>query len=668
LVILAALLTKLISMQGKSIHLLLAFAICILPSLTWAQDDAYNAREEADHFFQKEGYYTAVDLYKKAYGQEKSADEKAALIYMVAESYRMLNDQVQAEVWYQRAIKARHDDVLAYYHLGKSLQAQGRLAEAREELNRFKEKGGSATLANQAISSLDLANDLNENKSKYVVDPEVRLNTEFYEFSPVLANKDGSTLYFSSSRLGSTGIEEFKRTGESYEDIFFSDNDKKGKWSEPQRLPLNINTDNHEGAPIFSSDFMRMYFTKCMKAENTGCKIYETTKTGDTWSDAKEVKLAATEQKENTFGHPTLSLDNKMMIFASDIPGGKGGKDLWYSMYNDAINSWGTPVNLANVNTSGDEMFPFLRSNGTLYFSSNGVQGMGGMDIFSAEKTGDNEWGNAKNMGSPINTVSDDFGMIFQGDLERGYFTSNRAGGKGKDDIYIFSLPEVLFAFEGYVYDKDGQFPLEGAYVRVFGSDGSSFETLTDGSGGFSFAENGEDRFVNPEVNYSIEVGKAEYLVAKDNVSTVGLGESTTFVKEFLIQSTKVEEISFPEVQYDLGKFTLRPSSKDSLDYLYQTLKDNPIIVIELAAHTDSRGGNSDNQKLSEDRAKSCVDYLISKGIAAERMKAKGYGEAKLRVSDSQINALPATERESAHQKNRRTVFRVLSWDYVPKN
>ncbi len=653
-------------MQGKSFSLLIALILCISPSLSWAQDDGYGAREEADHYFQKQGYFAAVDLYKKAYGQEKSADEKAALIFMVAESYRMLNDQVQAEVWYLRAIKARHDDVLAYYHLGQALQAQGRLAEAREEFNRFKEKGGSSSMADQAISSLEVAAEMNENKSKYVVDPEVMLNTEYYEFSPILANPEGNMLYFSSSRLGSTGVEEFKKTGESYEDIFFSQQDKKGKWSEPQRLPLNVNTDNNEGSPVFTSDFVRMYYTKCMKAENTGCKIYETTRTGETWTDAKEVKLATPEQKENTFGHPTLSQDNKMMVFASDIPGGKGGKDLWYSLYNDASNSWGSPVNMASVNTAGDEMFPHLRKNGALYFATNGIKGMGGLDIFSAEKTGDNEWGNAKNMGSPINTIADDFGMIFQGDLERGYLTSNRTGGKGKDDIYIFSLPEVVFAFEGIVYDKDGQFPIDAAYVRVFGSDGSSFETLTDVNGGFSFAENGEDRFVNPEVNYSIEVGKEEYLVAKDNVSTVGLGESTTFVKEFLIQSTKVDEISFPEVQYDLGKFTLRPESKDSLNYLYQTLVDNPTIVIELAAHTDSRGSNQANQTLSEDRAKSCVEYLVSKGIAPARMKAKGYGENKLRVSDAKINALPAAEREAAHQKNRRTVFSVLSWDYMP--
>ncbi|NNK81245.1 MAG: OmpA family protein [Flavobacteriales bacterium] len=637
-------------------------------NLLVAQDEVYGVKEEADHYFQKEGYYTAIDLYKKAYSQEKSADEKAALIYMVAESYRMIDDQVQAEVWYRRAIKARHDDPMSYYHLGKSLQAQGRFQEAEEEFDKYKEKGGNLALAEKGLESLSFAKEKNEQRTRYEVDALVMLNTEFYDIAPTIASKDGNTIYFTSSRLGSTGIEEFKKTGESYEDIFSSTRDQKGKWSEPERLPQGVNGYDHEGAGVLTSDGQRMYFTRCDKDENLGCTIMMTTKVDDKWGEPKEVVFKSQEQQENTVGHPALTPDDKVMIFASDLPGGQGGKDLWYSIYNGTSNSWGTPVNLgATINTDKDEMFPHVRNNGNLYFASNGHQGMGGLDIFMAEKTGDNEWGNVSNMGAPINTNTNDYGLVFEGDYERGYLSSDRPGGKGKDDLYSFSLPEVLFAFQGVVYDKDGQFPIEGAYVKVAGSDGSSFEALTDANGAFIFDQNGEERYVNPDVNYAIEVGKTEYLVAKDNISTVGLDdESTTFVKEFFIQSTAVEEIEFPEVQYDLGKYTLRPESKDSLDYLYQTLVDNPTIIIELAAHTDSRGGNSANQRLSENRAKSCVDYLVSKGIPSARMKSKGYGETRLRISDAEINALPPEQREDAHQKNRRTVFRVLSWDYVP--
>ena len=655
-------------MQGKFSWLLLVAIFLGSSTILSAQDEVYGAKEEADHYFAKEGYYTAIDLYKKAYSQEKSADEKAALIFMVAESYRMVNDDVQAEVWYRRAIKARHDDPMSYYHLGKSLQAQGRLKEAEEEFAKYKEKGGNPAMADGAVEDLEFAKKKNSEMTRYEVDALVMINSEYYDVAPNIIDDEGNTLYFTSSRLGSTGIDEFKRTGESYEDIFVTTRDKKGKWSEPERLPQGVNGYDHEGASVITSDGMRMYFTRCDKDENFGCAIWMTTKTDDKWGEPKELPFKSKEQEGNVVGHPTLSPDDQVMVFASDLPGGQGGKDLWYSVYNGTSNSWGTPVNLGSgINTSGDEMFPHIRNNGNLYFASNGHQGMGGMDNFMAEKTGENEWGNVMNMGAPINTLSHDYGIVFEGDFERGYLSSDRPGGKGKDDIYSFSLPEVVFAFQGVVYDKDGQFPIEGAYVKVAGSDGSSFESITDENGGFMFDANGEERYINPNVNYSIEVGKTEYLVAKDNISTVGLDdESTTFVKEFFIQSTAVDEIEFPEVQYDLGKYTLREESKDSLNYLYQTLIDNPTIVIELAAHTDSRGGNRANQTLSENRAKSCVDYLVSKGIDAARMKAKGYGENRLRITDAEINALPADQREAAHQKNRRTVFRVLSWDYVP--
>lgn len=655
-------------MQGRISGLFLTAMLLLTSATIFAQDEGYGAKEEAEHYFKKEGYYTAVDLFKKAYSQEKSADEKAALIFMVAESYRMLDDQVQAEVWYRRAIKSRHDDPMSYYHLAKALQAQTRYSEARDEFERYKEKGGNAALANTAIESLDYAEEQGRNKSRYEVDALVMLNTEFYDFGATITGETGDKLIFGSSRIGSTGVDEFKRTGESYEDLFESTRDKKGKWSEPERLPLTVNGYDHEGAATLTSDGGRIFFTRCDKDDNLGCGIFQSSLVEGKWGDAVEVKLRTDEQKENTVGHPALTSNDKIMLFASDIPGGQGGKDIWYTVYDDASNTWGAPVNLgAGVNTSADEMFPHVRKNGTLYFSSNGHNGMGGLDIFMAEKTGDNEWGNVSNMGSPINTNANDYGIVFEGDFERGYLSSNRSGGKGKDDLYSFSLPDIVFAFEGVVYDKEGQFPLEGAYVKVAGSDGSSFESLTDENGSFVFDMNGEDRYINPNVNYTIEVGKTEYLVAKDNISTVGLDdESTTFVKEFFIQSTAVDEIEFPEVQYDLGKYTLREESKDSLNYLFQTLTDNPTIIIELAAHTDSRGGNGANQRLSENRAKSCVDYLISKGIDAARMKAKGYGENRLSITDAEINALPADQREAAHQKNRRTVFKVLGWDYMP--
>ena len=351
------------------------------------------------------------------------------------------------------------------------------------------------------------------------------------------------------------------------------------------------------------------------------------------------------------------------------MKGGHGGKDIWYIRLDKDGKPTGTPTNVgAEINTPKDEMFPFLRSNGNLYFSSDGHQGMGGMDIFMAEKTGDNTWGHVENMKSPINSSGDDFSIIFDGDEEKGYFSSNRPGGKGQDDIWRFMMPNLVFALQGTCYDKATGQPLPDAKLEVVGTDGSNISNLTDGNGGFKFAENGKDRYIKENTSYTIRASKDKYLVVNDQITTVGINESTTFAKEYYLQPVAPDIIiKLPEVQYDLGKFELRPEGKDSLETLYQTLVENPTIIIELAAHTDSRDNDKRNMILSQNRAQSCVNYLVSKGIDPARMVAKGYGETRLRISDAEIAKMKTKEeQEAAHQQNRRTEFRVLSFDYVP--
>ncbi|MCC6401632.1 MAG: OmpA family protein, partial [Flavobacteriales bacterium] len=244
-----------------------------------------------------------------------------------------------------------------------------------------------------------------------------------------------------------------------------------------------------------------------------------------------------------------------------------------------------------------------------------------------------------------------------------------RPGGKGQDDIWRFYMPDLVFALQGTVYDKETSTPLPGAKIEVVGTDGTSYNALADDNGGFSFAENGRDRFIKENTTYTIRVSKDEYLVVNDQITTVGLDESTTFVKEYFLQPARKDVvIKMPEVQYELGRFALTQAGKDSLEFLYATLTENPTIVIELAAHTDSRDSDKRNQVLSENRAKSCVNYLVSKGIDPARMQAVGYGETKLRISDAEIAKMKTKEeQEAAHQMNRRTEFRVLSFDHVPK-
>jgi len=661
----------------RQVKPLLLFIALITFTATAYSQGAERFTKEADNEFKNEGYYEAIELYKKAYAKEKDVKEKGRLIFQIAESYRFILDNAQSVVWYEKAIKAKHEDPMSYYYIAESLREQGNFAEAIVNYNKFKAKAPSDKSADVALKNCEMAQSWIDNPERYIVEPEVQLNSEYYDFSPTWADKKESMLYFTSSRPGSAGSRVDNRTGENYTDIYFSQKDKKGKWSEPYRVNETVNTPHNEGSAVLNDKANTMYFTRCMsdKDKSFGCDIYEVKKVGQNWGEPKLIPLKPKDGKEVfTVGHPAIDSKETFMVFAGDIPGGFGGRDLWITTFDKSAKAWTTPKNLgAEINTAGDEMFPYIHDNGNLYFSSNGHAGMGGLDMFSAEKSGEMQWKGVKNLKYPLNSSTHDYGIIFEGDKDQGYFTSSRAGGRGQDDIWSFKMPSLLFALQGNVYDKETLVPVPEAIVKVVGSDGSSFEASTDANGGFNFEKNGNLRYINPEVNYAMQVGKKDYLVAKDQISTLGLKESTTFVKEFFITYVaKPVEIEFPEVRYAYDKWDLlvnpEVNSKDSLDFLFKTLSDNPTIIIELQAHTDSRGSEKYNQDLSQKRAQSCVDYLISKGIPAERMVARGYGKGKLRIFDDQINKMKTNEeKEAAHQKNRRTTFAVLSFDYIPQ-
>ncbi|MCB0793688.1 MAG: OmpA family protein [Flavobacteriales bacterium] len=633
--------------------------------------------EEADDAFKKGFYYNAIELYKKAYTLEKKASEKATLIFKVAESYRTLGDAQQAQVWYEKANKAQYPDPITYFYIGEALKEQGQYAEAIAAYNKYKEKNPGDMRADAGISACQVAQEWQDGPARYSVDPEVLLNSQQYDFSPAFSDKKNEDVVFTSTRSASTGTETDQIIGESFSDLFASSRDKLGKWSEPVKLPPSINTPSNEGAPIFDSKRKVMYFTRCPyeKKQVHGCDIWMSKKVGSNYSEPEILALRPAQNAKDTsvitIGHPTLGPNDDILLFSSNMKGGKGGKDIWMIHLDKDGKPVGTPKNLGpEVNTPKNEMFPFLRFDGSLYFSSDGHPGMGAMDIFRAEKTGEESWGQVENMKYPINSSMDDFGIMFDGEEERGYFTSNRPGGKGQDDIWRFYMPDLVFALQGTVYDKVSGEPLGGATVEVVGTDGSSFSALTDDLGGFNFAEKGNDRYIKENTTYSIRTSKDEYLVVNDQVTTVGIEESTTFVKEYFLQPARQDVIiKLPEVQYEFDKYALTQAGKDSLETLYATLTENPTIVIELRAHTDSRGKDAYNQTLSQNRATSCVNYLVTKGIDPGRMVPKGLGESELRITDAEIAGMATEEeREAAHQQNRRTEFRVLSFDHVPKD
>lgn len=635
--------------------------------------------EEADEAFKNGFYFNAIELYKKAYTMEKKASEKAALIFKVGECYRVLGDAQQAEVWYEKANKAQYPDPITYLYIGEALKEQGKYAEAIVAFNKYKEKNPGDMRADAGIAASQLAQEWVDNSSRYSVDPEVLLNSQQYDFSPAFADKKNEDVVFTSTRTAATGTETDGIIGESFSDLFMSRRDKLGKWSEPVKLPPAICTASNEGSVTFNAKRTMMYFTRCPfeKKKVHGCDIWLSKKVGNDYSEpvmlALQPEVAKGDTNVYTVGHPTIAADDGMLVFASNMKGGQGGKDLWMVKLDKEGMPVGKPSNLGkDINTPKDEMFPFLRANGNLYFTSDGYPGMGGLDIFMAEKTGEGTWGHVENLKSPINSSMDDFGIIFDGDEERGYFTSNRPGGKGQDDIWRFYMPELVFALQGTAYDKVTNQPLPGATIEVVGTDGSSFNAITDENGGFSFAEKGTGRFIVENTTYTIRATAPEYLVVNDQVTTVGLQESTTFVKEYFLQPARKDiVIKLPEVQYELDQYALTPMGQDSLETLYQTLVENPTIVIELRAHTDSRptrrykGGN---MELSQKRAQSCVNFLVTKGIDPARMKAVGRGAEEPRITDAEIKAMKTREeQEAAHQQNRRTEFKVLSFDYVPQ-
>ncbi|MBL8003115.1 MAG: OmpA family protein [Flavobacteriales bacterium] len=639
-----------------------------------------NLAKEADAAYKDGFYFNAIELYKKAYTTEKKAADKAAYIFKVGECYRALGDAQSAQVWYEKANKAQYPDPVTYLYIGDALKEQGKYAEAISAYNKYKEKMPNDVRAEAGINTCTLAQTWKDSPSRYDVSPEVLLNTPQYDFAAAFSDKKNEDLVFSSTRPASTGTETDQIIGESFSDLYASSRDKLGKWSEPVKLPPSINTDANEGAPSFNSKRTLMYFTRCPHEKNKlhGCDIWVSKKVGSNFSEPEMLALRPAQDNKDTnivtIGHPCVAPTDDMLFFSSNMKGAgaKGGKDLWMVKLDKDGKPLGAPTNLgAEVNTGKDDMFPFLRQNGALYFSSDGHPGMGGMDIFMAEKTGDMAWGQVQNMKSPINSSMDDFAIIFDADNERGFFTSNREGGKGQDDIWRFYMPDLVFALQGTVYDKETSQPLPDAKVEVVGTDGSTFSALTDATGGFVFAEKAKDRYIKENTSYSIRVSKEKYLNVSDQITTVGLNESTTFVKEYYLQPVKDKGIPLPQVLYEVDKFDLTQAGKDSLETLYNTLLENPTIIIELRSHTDSRNTRTykgGNMELSQKRAQSCVNYLVTKGIDPVRMVPVGKGATEPLVTDEQIAKMGTKEeKEAAHQRNRRTDFKVLSFDYVPK-
>jgi peptidoglycan-associated lipoprotein len=635
-----------------------------------------NKSKKADIAFAAGEYYSAIDLYREAYNSLNDKTQKDLLLFQIGQCYRLANEPTKAELWYSKALAKGYSDPTLLYYLAEMQKMNNKYEEAKDNFKEYKKLEPNDTRADDGIKSCELAMKWAENPSGYIVEDMKFFNSKQNDFAPAYANSDYSMVYITSSRDGAMGNSIHGATGQNFSDIFVSQVDRKGVWSTPTPLPQGINTEFEDGTPSFSGDFKTMYYCSCKKIKNkdVGCQIYYTERQGEEWGREKQIQI---EGDTIVTAHPAISPDELTLYFVSDMNGGQGGKDIWKITRKSKNDEWSKPENLGpQINTSDDEMFPYVHPDGTLYFSSNGWIGMGGLDIFKAKQDASGNW-KVENMESPVNSSADDFGITFMATQEKGFFSSSRTI-HGDDDIYAFSLPPLKFNVVGTVREEKTDAPIANATVKSISSDGITLDVKTDKTGTFRF-------ILKPATDYVFIASAENFLNGKERETTKGLDRSRDFKTKIVLTSI-TKPIELPNIFYDFAKWDLRPESMVALDKLVETLNDNPNITIELMSHTDSRGNDQDNMTLSQKRAQSVVDYLISKGIAEDRLTAKGYGESVPKTVDDKlaaqytflkentvlteafINSLTDSDlQELAHQINRRTEFKVLRTDYKGK-
>ena len=480
-------------------------------------------------------------------------------------------------------------------------------------------------------------------------------------------------LYLTSTRNEAKGADLNGITGMKSADIFHSKRNEKKQWQKPEPLASEVNSEFEEGACSFSADGKTMYFTRCRTLPNAPAyaEIYVSQRAGAEWGSPQ--KCAILNDTLSSVAHPALSPAGDYLYFVSDMPGGQGGLDLW--RINVTRDGFGYVDNLGpEINTSGDEMFPSFAPDGTLYFSSTGHPGMGGLDIFRAVSDSLTGRWRVENMKSPVNSQSDDFGMTFEpGAPNRGFFSSNRGDARGWDHIYSFELPETHHILKGLVYDKEGDV-LSDALVTLVGEDGTYMKINVKKDGTFT-------QELTPGCCYALLASCRGYLNDKEELMTEDINEDRHYELEFPLSSI-TRPVLIENIFYEFDRADLTPESTVALDELIQLLNDNPNVAIELAAHCDYKGNDDYNLRLSQRRAESVVRYLIKGGIDSERLTPKGYGEQQpktvtnftlksapfLKVGDvlteEFIKNLPLEQQEICNAINRRTEFKVLRTTY----
>jgi outer membrane protein OmpA-like peptidoglycan-associated protein len=681
-------------------------------SLSWLSFAQNKFVLEAETYFNSEKYCEGAEKCSLAYTKltrkgSQAKKMKADMAFKTAECYRFTDRFRDATEWYERALLLDYQEIVPeiYYYNGEMLRMMGSFDKALASYEEYSKLVPGDSRGQIAIKSCKDSKNFVANKTRHVIVNQSAINKKEIDMAPMFADRKESKLYFSSSRPGGLGGAD-PISCENYMDIWVSDVDKKGNWGEPRLIDKTglINSEGHEGSVAFDGRGKIMFFTRCpnMKKQNLGCDIWTAEAKGkDEWAEPTKLNLKSNDSV--SIGHPCASDDGKFLIFASDMSGGFGGRDLWYTSYDRKSESWATPKNMGpEVNTAGNELFPTFGKDGSLFFASDGMPGLGGLDIYKASKVGEEmKWENPKNLGFPINSENNDY-ALYELTERKGYFTSERKDPNGKfnPDIYSYEMPPNLFDLKLIVSELgDKNVKIADVKVKVTGTDGSAWEGFTNKQGSvFWDKKPTSERYINENTSYSIAISKEGYHEDRKGaqLTTIGLNYDQNFIIDMALLPKK--PIRLPEVRYPLNQWTLLVdstiNSPDSLLFVYNLLQEYPEMVLELSSHTDARGKNEANQKLSENRAKACYKYLVEqKGVDPRRIVPVGKGEIEPRtiwkkgteylssqpIDMTGVESVPLVEAyinqfkktnialyERLHQLNRRTEGKVLRMDFDP--
>ena len=637
---------------------------------------------QGDRAYENKQFTSAMAYYTKALDKfDGGKNERNEVVFKLANCFRMTNNPRKAEMNYQQLVKNKYADEkpVVYLYYATALSLQGKYANALPMFDQYLAKvpGDALALAGKETCQLSLQDTLTN--SRWVIKNIREINSPDDDFAAVYADNKFKTVIFSSNRKGATGKEIDNWTNEAFSDLFIAVKKKGDIWGTPVLADIKevVNTTANEGSASFDDQYKKLYFTRCgkMRMGKEYCQILEAGRTGSGWT--RPVVICS--DSLGNVGHPAITANGLTMIFASNRPGGIGGKDLWKATRPSERKPFGPAENLgAAINTTGDEMFPSLFNDSVLYFASNGRTGFGGLDIYRVT-LGKNGLSEVEHLPRPVNSPADDFAMSFEGNRERGFFTSRRAGGKGGDDIYSFEKITRKIAMQGSVRDELSQKPMQRLPVLIVNDKNDTTTITTDDSGAFII----NDEQVSDANHYTVIVSQENYFTKRSEVLIGKLKSDTTFKISLTLQPIPDKPIVLPDIYYEFNKWDLEPQYKDSLMVLVKILNDNPKIVIELASHTDPKGSLEYNDTLSMKRAETVVTFLTEKGINKARVVAKGYGKRMPLILATDITRDGYTfqkgtklteeyilsiadlkKREVAYQLNRRTEFSVIGKNF----